>query len=831
MRRAPQRVARGVGAAACAVLAAAALAQQPAPPVRIYGIELERAAGLDRVIVQSAGEPAPRLETISAEELALHIPNAVLDAKTPRELSGAPSDAIRSASASEAGNEVIVRIRRRAGAPARLALRGGIIAVEVERPEQDAEANVRISMRDAPIVQLVSEVRRVTGRTFIYDDRLQGSVSVIVTDPITPGEALELLHATLFSKGFAAVPGAGDSLLILPLDEARPRARRERRALSAKRAGLITALVRFESVPAEQLVNVLAPFAGGTLTVVAYPPTNGAILVGPEAALQRWLELARSLDETSRRELVVLRPRHRQASELVALLSESLRDPLTGRARAQLFLDERTNALIARAEPGPLALLRARIAELDVAPEATGVASVIRLRFADAEALAKLLGGIRSTGNPPSAATAPPAAAALANADFEIVADKASRSLVVTGDAAAQRLVRSVVDQIDVAPPTISVEVQVLEIATTGQLALGVDAFLPTTDPANPGRSVFGLGIGDPFDQVADPVDATFLARYAKTPFVVPIIGPGGIPINVTLPRDIVQIKAAEGEARVTTLMRPQLLATSGEEHEFSAGLNLPIPVSSTESAQGGEAGGDPLQTRIDIERQDVGLRLRVKPIAGLAGDVRIAVDLEVTNLLPSAAGTRADVGPTLASRTLQAHTTVDDGGVAVLGMLLERSETSIETGPPALKDVPVLGNLLKQSLDRGGERRLVIALQAQIQRSPDERLADSIRLRGAHERSLARSGVLRGERSGWGLRVATRTTRADAEALAAELGKVGKRRPRVVAWEWDDAERFDVVLAPYRNPFDAIEALGRLRAQGLGADLVAMPSGEADGD
>jgi general secretion pathway protein D len=824
-----QRFARRLCAAALALHSAVALAQQPEPAVRVYGIELERAAGLDRVVVQSAGAAAARLETISDEELALRIPNAVLDATAPRRRSGAASDAIQSVDASEAGNEVILRIRRRAGMPARLVERGGILAVEVERPEEDPERNVRISMRDAPLVQLVSEVRRITGRTFIYDDRLQGSVSVIVTDPITPGEALELLHATLFSKGFAAVPGAGDSLMILPLDEARPRARRERRALSAKRAALITTLVRFEFAPAEQLVNVLSPFAGGTTTVVAYPPTNGAILVGPEAALQRWLALARSLDETSRRELVVLRPRHRQAAELYALLADALLDPLTGRPRAELFLDERTNALIARAEPGPLAALRAQLAELDVAPETTGFASVIRLRFADADALAKLLSGIAS-GRTPSVSAAPRAASALAGADFSVVADKPSRSLVVTGDAAAQRLVRSVVDQIDVAPPTISVEAQVLEVVTTGQLALGVDAFLPTTDPANPGESVFGVGIGDPFDQVADPIDATFLARYAKTPFVVPIIGPGGVPVNVTLPRDIVQIKAAEGEARVTTLMRPHLLTISGEEHELTTGLNVPVPVGSTESAEGQEVAGDPLQTHVDIQRQDVGLRLRVKPIAGLAGDVRIAVDLELTDLLPSATGSRRDVGPTLASRKLQAHTAVEDGGVAVLGMLLERSETSIETGAPVLKDVPVLGHLLTQTLDRGGERRLLIALQAHIQRSPDERLADTIRLRMAHERSLARSGVLHGERAGWGLRVATRTARADAEALAAELGKVGKRRPRVVAWEWEGAERFDVVLAPYESAFDANEVLGRLRAQGLGAELVAMPSGEAGG-
>jgi len=837
MRRALKPFARELGrafvpsaASALVLIAAAALAQQSAAPVRVYGLELERAAGLDRVVVQSTGPLAPRLETISDEEVALHLPNALIDANTPRQLSGAAGDSIRSVSASETGSEVIVRIRRGAGLLTRLVERGAIVAVEVERPERDEAATVRLSLRDAPITQLVNEVRRITGRRFVYDERLQGTVSVIVTDPITEGEALELLHATLFSKGFAAVPGPADSLLILPLDEARPRAPKQRRALSAQRAALITALVRFESADAEQLVNVLAPFAGSTLTVIAYKPTNGAILVGPEAALQRWLGLARSLDETSRRELIVMRPRHRQAAELYELLADALLDPLTGRPRVELFLDARTNALIARAEPGPLAALQAQVAELDAPPEEGGVASVIRLRFADPEGLAKLLSGV-SSGDAAKLRALPGPAAALADAHFAVVADAPTRALVVTGDVDAQRLVRNVVDQLDVAPPTILVEGQVLEVMTTGQLALGVDAFLPSTDPSNPGRSVFGLGIGDPFDQIPDPVDATFLARYAKTPFVVPIIGPGGIPVNVTLPRDIVQIKAAAGDALVRTLMRPQLLTVSGEEHELSAGLNLPIPTSSSESAEGDETTDDPLQTRIDIERQDVGLRLRVKPVAGLVGDVRIAVDLELTNLVPNAAGDTSEIGPTLASRTLQAHTRVDDGGVAVLGMLLERSELSSETGPPLLKDVPVLGNLLRQTLDRQGERQLVIALQAHIQRSPDERLADSIRLRTAHERSLARSGVQRGESAGWGLRIATRTTRADAEALVESLGKIGKRRARIVTWEWENAERFDVVLAPYENPFDAIEALGKLGAKGEGAELVAMPSGELEED
>jgi Flp pilus assembly secretin CpaC len=270
--------------------------------------------------------------------------------------------------------------------------------------------------------------------------------------------------------------------------------------------------------------------------------------------------------------------------------------------------------------------------------------------------------------------------------------------------------------------------------------------------------------------------------------------------------------------------MQPQLEALSGEEHEFSAGLNVPIPISSAASAQGGAGGGDPLQTSEKVERQDVGLRLRVKPTAGEAGGVRIAVDLEVTSLQPSAAGSRSDVGPELARRTLKAATTVEDGGVAILGMVIERQTQSFETGAPVLKDVPVIGNLLKQTFDQTAERTLVLTLQARILRGADERLADTIRLRTAQERSLARSGALTAGGGAWALRVATRTVRSDAETLAASLGEIAGRTPRVVAWQWAGAQRFDVVVSGFASAGEAAAALPALEALGWTAELVPIP-------
>jgi general secretion pathway protein D len=827
---------RGVASAAalaCALLlwpAAGVRAQDAAgAPARVFGVELERAARVDRLLVLAQGEVQAELVEESPDQLVLRLLNATLDARAARQVVSGSSAVIRDvAMQASAGPPPVVeiRVKRAAGLRTELTRRGAIVALEVARPAEPAparpDATVRLTLRDRPLVDLVREVQRITQRGFVWDERLEGNATVIVQDPVTPGEALEILHATLLAKGFAAVPAPDGTLLVLPLDEARARApRAQERSLARARAGLITVLTRFRAANAEQLVNLLAPFAGGTLQVVAYAPTNGAVLVGPENAIHRWLELARALDETGGRELVVIRPRHRTAAELYDLLGESVRDPFTGRLRAELFLDERTNALVVRADAQALAQVRAQAAELDAAPADEGEVLVIQPRFADPEKLAAQLEAAAGSVAP---AASGPAAAVARLAPISIARHPSTRSLLITADAATRRALRALADALDTEPPLIAVEVNVLEVATIGRLALGFDAFIPTTDPSNPGRTIVGLAVGDPFDQQADPLDATFIARYARDPVVIPVVGPGGVPVNVTLPRDIVQLKAAEGEARVQMLMQPRLVALSGEEHEFSAGLNVPIPVSSAASAEG--ATGNPLQTRVNVERQDVGLRLRIRPTAGEEGSVRVAVDLEVTALQPGAEGTRTDVGPELAQRTLQATTRVENGGVSVLASVLERSQGSAERGVPMAMDAPVLGNLLRQSYDRQLERTLVLTLQARILRSADERLADTIRVRTAHERALARAGDLSAD-GAWALRVATRARRADAEALAQSLGEIAGRRARVVAWRWEGAERFDVAIGGFAAASEAAAALPELETRGWLAELVPVPQRE----
>ncbi len=803
-------------AAALALAAPAARAQPADAPVRIYGIELERARGADRLLVLADGPLAPQLEERGPEQLALRFANARLDPSAAKHHVPGVGSAIRevTASESEPPGEVVIRIRRAPGIAPRLSREGSIVALELARPAEE-ERRVTMRFKDAPLAELVREVAKLSGTRFLYDDRLQGTATIIVNEPVTPGESLEILHSTLLSKGFAAVPSASGVLAILPIDEGKARAPKQRRTLSEARAGLVTLLARFHNIPAETLVNVLQPFTGASLTAVAYAPTNGVILVGSEAPLARWLELAKALDDTSAAELAVIRLRQRGVAELLPILEEASRDPLSGRSRVELWSDERTSSLIVRGTSQAVAAMRARIAELDALPDLTGEIAVIRPSYADPEKLAKILEGLAAGSAPAGAAVA--GGAQLAGRGLTVSVHASTGALVVAADPGTLRVVRDVVAELDREAPVIALELQVLDITTTGRLALGFDAFIPLTDPEL--DTFAGVATGDPLDLAPDPVDPTAIVRYARDPLVIPVVNPDGTIDEVVLPRDIVQLKAAAGELSARTLMSPHLLATSGEEHELAAGLNVPIPNTAAESAVG--ATEDVLTTRVSIDRQDVGLRVRVKPLAGQAGEVKVTVDVELSNVLPSQS---ASLGPSLGKRTLHATARLAHGRVAVLGMALEQSFDAREFGAPFLKDVPVAGNLVNQTLDQSARRHLLVAIQARIERSADERIADAIRLRTAHERALARHGALREEQSRWALLVSTRTREEDARALAESVGEIAGRTARVIEWEWADARRYDVVLSGFASITDASAALPELETRGFTAQLLAVP-------
>jgi general secretion pathway protein D len=229
---------------------------------------------------------------------------------------------------------------------------------------------------------------------------------------------------------------------------------------------------------------------------------------------------------------------------------------------------------------------------------------------------------------------------------------------------------------------------------------------------------------------------------------------------------------------KADVLLRPNLLITSGHDHEIFAGDNVPIPVSqpsgtglgtlgtgttgtgttgteatttSTASGTGNAAiaGGSAetgttgtgttgttgtgtgvvnttLSVRQNIERKDVGTRLRVTPTVGEQGGVTLDLDVEVSSLAASVAGDVTKVGPTIQQTRIESTIRLLGGGeIAVIATAAQPQLQKTKTGIPWMMDIPGLGWAFRKTSDHVVNHHLLIAARAEILRPESRDLAD----------------------------------------------------------------------------------------------------------
>ena len=130
----------------------------------------------------------------------------------------------------------------------------------------------------------------------------------------------------------------------------------------------------------------------------------------------------------------------------------------------------------------------------------------------------------------------------------------------------------------------------------------------------------------------------------------------------------------------------------------------------------GGNTTNAPFQT---IERRDVGLTLRVKPLITEGGAIRLQLYQEVSSVVESAA-----VAQGLASlnkRVLETSVLADDGQIIVLGGLLQEGFTNDQDKVPVLGDTPFIGNLFRYDTRKRTKTNLMIFLRPTVLRNASQ--------------------------------------------------------------------------------------------------------------
>lgn len=574
---------------------------------------------------------------------------------------------------------------------------------------------VSLNFVNAEIEEVVKAISHITGRNFVIDPRVKGTVNIISSTPVAAPLAYDILLSTLRMQGFAAVEAGGVTKIMPEAD-----AKLYVSGVSGQRGSgekLVTRVYVLKYESAAQLVPVLRPLIAPNNIVVAYPNSNTLVVTDYASNQRRIEQIVNAIDQPDKGSPVIIPVKSASAIELAQTINRLMQDGATASGtpdssqRFILLADARTNSLLLRTENQErIDRVRELVNKLDTETGTLGNMHVVYLKNAEAVKLAQTLRAVLSgdTSAAASATAAPavpgaPAASSTASpaGGGMIQADAATNSLIITAPSHIYNNMRAVIDMLDVRRAQVFVEALIAEVTADKAAEFGVQ-WQGASGDVNGDLVGGGTNFGGSGTNIVGV--ATSIAARA------PVIGTG---LNVGIVRGGslgVLARAMQTDANANILSTPNLMMLDNEEAKIIIGQNVPFI---TGSQQGTTANPNPFQT---IERKDVGLTLKIKPQISEGGTVKMMIYQEVSSVqdLSNPAGVITN------KRSLDTTVLVDDGQTLVLGGLIQDQVTNGEFKVPLLGDIPLIGWLFRYDTRKSAKTNLMVFIRPTVLRTAE---------------------------------------------------------------------------------------------------------------
>jgi general secretion pathway protein D len=576
---------------------------------------------------------------------------------------------------------------------------------------------VKVDFKEVEISIFIRLVSDVTGKNFIFDEKITGKVTVITPEAVSADGLYQLFLSVLQFKGYAAVPADNNLIQIIPLGEAK---QNWTEVLSGENGqGFVTRLISLTYLNANDGIRVLTPLVSKNGVINADLQTNTIILTDTARNVERLASVLLALDKEPPRgkgEINVYPLENAEAEEVAKSLTSlfakqpppqpgqppSLRVGLT--SPVTVTADKMRNALIIVAAPEDYAAMKEVIEKLDVKRRQEGKINVYPLENAEAEDLAKTLMVLFSKPLPAQSAQPGqlPGLSVALTGPVNVTADKARNALVIAAAPEDYDAVKAVIRQLDIRRRQVYVEAAIMEISLSKLKELGIEFRAMDTPRGGTVTPFGGTNFGSIGSAVSGPAglaDLTGLAAGVAKGF----FSFGGVEyLNVGA-----LVRALQSQEGVNVLSTPHLLTTDNQKAEIVVGENVPFI-----SAQSQTSGGNVLTS---IERKDVGITLRLTPRVSEGDFVKLDIYQEISALTQSAGFNVNTVGPVITKRYASTTVVARDGETIAIGGLIKDNVDNVRSQVPLLGDIPILGWLFQHTKKQVDKTNLLIFITATI--------------------------------------------------------------------------------------------------------------------
>ncbi|MDR5651968.1 type II secretion system secretin GspD [Ruixingdingia sedimenti] len=557
-----------------------------------------------------------------------------------------------------------------------------------------AEAQVRLNLRDADLRAFVEIVAAETGRNYTLDSRVRGTVTVIAPTEVSADALYEIFLNVLELNRLTIVRG-GQVDRIVPMDQARELSP----ALSGS-GGYETRIFELQGTPVTEAAEVVRPLIAQEAVLTVIPASRLLIVSDRRESLDRVGRLLESLERARGGAVETVRLNHGVAEDMV----ETLRGLDIMPAGATLSADARANAILISGSDAFRARVRNLVTQLDT-PQRSLQSEVVSLRYADASQLEPII--TRSF-----TATATEGQAGAVGPQVSIVAEPQSNALVVTAPSDRIDAIVTAIRSLDQRPRQVLVEAVIFELSVENFSDLSAQ-FGALLNNALVGGAEFSIGNRPTLSSL---VSAAMAGTTVATP------GAGGTIGGARMSGDdgfVGFLSALARESSTRLLSTPSVMTLNNAEAEIVVAQNVPFVTGSFATVGDSAVPERPFQT---VQREDVGLTLRVTPQITSDEIVRMEISQEVSSLTNTASAAGGEI---TSKRALKTNVLVRHGRVIMLGGLLENGAGVQSAGVPGLRKIPLIGGLFRGRAVNKQQRVLLMLLRPRIVNN--DQLADQL--------------------------------------------------------------------------------------------------------
>ena len=570
-----------------------------------------------------------------------------------------------------------------------------------------ASQAVTINMRDADLRAFISDISSLTGKTFIIDPRINAKITIISQEDLSIDEAYEVFLSVLAVNGYTAIE-QDNATKIVPEISGRQAVNSFLRS-NTPTDNYVTDIVRPNSASVTSLISVLRPILSPQGHLAVYEPNNSLIIADRAGNVKKIKAIVNELDKMPGEKYELIQLSYSSSKEVSKIIDKIFNDNSGGMNPNQFtsYSIDRTNSILLVGDLPIVERMKNLVQSLDTEQTGSSTLNVKYLKYADAKSLEKILKNLSENFSTQGGVNT--------KIPTSIEAHEGTNSLVISADPDVMSAMENVISSLDIKRAQVLVEAIIVEISDSLARELGVQILFSgdgSNTPVvsqrfgNPNPDLTAIVGGEVYDTSSglSSLPATAQSLLTLDGFAA---GVGKYTKDEKSFAAILNVLRKDSDSNV--LSTPSILTMDNEESSIIVGQEIPI----TTGESLGTDNTNPFRT---VSREEVGIKLLVKPQINQGNSIRLDIEQEVSSVFGPLTIGASEIATN--KREIKTAVMVEDSEIIVLGGLISDDVQEFERKVPLLGDIPLLGRLFKSTTSSRSKKNLVVFLKPTIVRN-----------------------------------------------------------------------------------------------------------------